>query len=85
MVFLANILHNIIRLFTLVIIIQAVLSFVMDPYHPVRQFIDRLVNPFLAPIRRLIPPLGGLDLSPMVLIVILWVLDMILTRVILWL
>ena len=83
MLILANIIHFIIRVFIIVIIIQAVLSFVMDPYHPVRQYIDRLVNPFLAPIRRVIPPRGGLDFSPMVLVIILWILDAILTRLIL--
>jgi YggT family protein len=83
MVFLVIVVQKVVQLFVAVLIIQAVLSFVMDPYHPVRQFFDRLVNPFLAPIRRYLPPIGGLDFSPMVLIVILYLLELILTRLLL--
>jgi YggT family protein len=52
----------------------------MPPYHRVRQVIDRIVNHFLQPIRRFIPTTGGLDFSPMVLIILLYILDSILTR-----
>ena len=31
-----------------------------------------LVEPFLSPIRRIIPPFGGLDLSPLVLLLVIW-------------
>jgi YggT family protein len=61
----------------LVVVVQAVLSYFMSPDEPIRQFIDRVVDPFLAPIRRVLPPTGGLDFSPMVLIVILYLLDMV--------
>lgn len=37
-------------------------------------FIDRVTEPALAPIRRIIPPMGGLDLSPMILIIAMWFL-----------
>ena len=39
--------------------------------------IDRLAVPILRPVRRLLPPLGGVDLSPLVLIVLLQVLLMV--------
>ncbi len=80
MIILAEIIHRIIQFFILVIIIQAILTFFMDPYHPVRRTIDQLVTPFLNPIRRIIPPIANLDFSPVVLIVILQILDMILYR-----
>ena len=80
MVLIANLVHWFIQLFILLIIVQAILSFFMPPYHRVRQVIDRIVNPFLQPIRRFIPTTGGLDFSPMVLIVLLYILDSILTR-----
>lgn len=35
-----------------------------DPYNPVVQFIHRITEPVLAPFRRLIPAIAGLDLSP---------------------
>lgn len=47
------------------IILRAVLSFVSpDPYNPMVQMLYRLSDPLLKPFQRLIPPIGGLDLSP---------------------
>ena len=45
------------------IIIQAVLSWV-GSYHPVAPFFDALARPFLRPFQRGIPPIGGVDISP---------------------
>jgi YggT family protein len=45
------------------IIIQAVLSWV-NPYHPVAPFFTALTNPFMRPVKRVIPPIGGVDISP---------------------
>jgi len=73
-----SIFHWIIQLIILVVIIQAILSYFVAPYHPARRTIDGLVNPLLNPIRRLLPQTGNLDFSPMVLVVLLWVLDWIL-------
>ena len=64
-----------------VVIIQALLSWV-SPYHPIRPFFDALSQPFLRPFQRLIPLVGGVDLSPLILLVILQV---ILIAPILWL
>ena len=38
----------------------------------VQRFLNRITEPLLAPIRRILPDLGGVDLSPMVLILGLW-------------
>jgi len=47
------------------IILRAVLSFVSpDPHNPMVQMLYRLSDPLLKPFQRLIPPIGGLDLSP---------------------
>jgi YggT family protein len=80
MILIAELIHRIIQLFILVIIIQAILSFFMDPYHPVRRTIDQIVNPFLDPIRRILPPIANLDFSPIVLIILLQILDTFLYR-----
>ncbi len=56
-----------------VVIIQALLSWV-SPYHPIRPFFDALSRPFLRPFQRLIPLVGGVDLSPLILLVILQVI-----------
>ena len=59
------------QLITLVVIIHVFLSYFLSPYHPLRQIIDRIIEPMLRPIRRLIPPSGMLDFSPIVLIILL--------------
>lgn len=56
-----------------VVIIQALLSWV-SPYHPIRPFFDALSRPFLRPFQRLIPLVGGVDLSPLILLVVLQVI-----------
>jgi len=38
----------------------------VDPNHPVVRFLREWTEPILAPIRRVVPPLGMLDLSPLV-------------------
>jgi len=80
MLLLAQIVHRIIQLFILLVVIQTILSYFMSPYEPIRRFIDRIVNPFLNPIRRILPPMGGLDFSPFVLIIVLYIIDSILMR-----
>ncbi len=50
------------------IIIQAVLSWVSQGYNPNTAIFEQLTRPVLAPFQKLIPPVGGLDLSPLVAI-----------------
>ena len=69
-----TVLYLLIRLLSFLVIIHVILSYVMSPYHPVRQAIDTVVEPMLAPIRRIMPPMGGLDFSPLVLIIIIQLL-----------
>lgn len=55
------------------IIVQAVLSWV-NPYNEMAGIFNAVTRPFLAPIRRFLPVMGGLDLSPLVLLVVLQLL-----------
>jgi YggT family protein len=50
------------------VLLGAVLSWV-NPYHPVAPFFNALANPFMKPVRRVIPPIGGLDISPIFVLV----------------
>ncbi|MBL8516134.1 MAG: YggT family protein [Betaproteobacteria bacterium] len=52
-----------------VVLVQAILSWV-SPYHPMMPLFDTLTRPFLRPLRRVVPLVGGVDLSPLVLLVI---------------
>jgi YggT family protein len=56
-----------------VVIIGAVLSWV-NPYSPFAGPINAFTRPFLAPIRRVLPPIANVDLSPLVLLLILQIL-----------
>jgi len=59
-------------LYSFVIIIAAVLSWVSpDPRNPIVQFLRMITEPVLAPFRRLLPPwkTGGLDISPMIVLI----------------
>jgi YggT family protein len=66
-IYLANVVNVIVELYIMVILISVVLSYILPPYHRVREFFDRLVDPLLTPIRRAIPPIGMIDISPMIL------------------
>lgn len=62
----------VIWLFTLAIIARALLSwFNMDPRSPLIQALNQITEPILEPIRRIMPRLGMIDLSPLVAIVLL--------------
>ena len=64
------------------VILWAVLSWVVtDGYNPMSRVLGDLLGPLLRPIRRVLPTLEGLDLSPMVLCVILYVLMRVLERI----
>ena len=67
---------RLIQLYTLIVVIDVVLSYFMSPYESIRQFFDRLVSPVLNPLRRIIPPISGLDFSPFVLLILLQLLTM---------
>ena len=63
------------QLLILLIIASVVLSYFMSPYHQVRQTLDRIVEPILAPVRRVVPLMGMLDFSPFVLIILIQILS----------
>jgi len=79
-------LHTVINLYIWIIIISALLSFVRpDPYNPIVQILNRLTEPVLNFIRKKIPFVifSGMDLSPLVVILGLQLLDNFMMRAIL--
>lgn len=75
---LADIFSLFITLFSASLIIQVVLSWITPPnsYNPVSPLVSSMNRPLLRPIRRLLPPMGGLDLSPLFALLSLQVLAM---------
>jgi len=59
------------------VIVYAILSWVQTETL-LSDIIDRLVNPLLRPVRKIIPMVGGVDLSPLVFIVVMYIIAMIL-------
>ena len=55
------------------VIVQAVLSWV-NPYTPIAPAFDTITRPFLRPLRRFVPPVGNVDLTPLVFLLMLYVL-----------
>lgn len=62
-----------------ILIIRAILSWVSQGRSPIEYVMMQLTEPFLAPLRRIIPPMGGLDLSVLVLFVLLNFINILLT------
>lgn len=60
-----------------VLIISIVFSWI-NPYAPLAPLFNALAEPLLRPFRRLIPPIGGVDLSPMVPLLLIQVIQMLL-------
>jgi YggT family protein len=59
------------QILVVLVIVSIILSYVMDPYHPIRRGVDNIVQPMLAPIRRVVPLVGMFDFSPLILILLL--------------
>jgi YggT family protein len=79
----------ILDLYWWLVIIQAVISWLIAfnvintysrPVAMVLDFLYRITEPALRPIRRFVPPFGGLDLSPLILLLIIWLIEMELTH-----
>ncbi len=74
-----ELLSLIINVFLFATIILAILSwFAPSGYNPAIALLSSLTEPLLQPVRRLLPPAGGMDFSPMVLIIALMLLKMLL-------
>jgi YggT family protein len=76
------------------VIIQAVISWLIAfniintysrPVALVLDFLYRITEPALRPIRRFVPPLGGLDISPVLLLLVIWLVEMELAHLVFYL
>jgi YggT family protein len=89
MIALISLIHTVISLYNIVLIVYVVLSWltaynVVNPRNQVVLAIGRitsaLVDPVLRPIRKIVPNIGGLDISPIILILILHFADVFITQ-----
>ena len=67
------VLYGLLGFYTLLIFIRIIFSWGMVSYaNPVMRFLINATDPLLVPLRRMIPPLGMIDISPIVAFIILW-------------
>jgi len=70
-----------IKVFFFALIISVILSWVAPGSHnPAAELINQICEPLLVPIRRILPSMGGLDLSPIVAFLLLNLIDMLVVR-----
>ena len=72
----AGVLNLVLTLYLWIIIARALLSWVNpDPRNPIVRFLHNATEPILYPVRRGLPNMGGLDLSPLVVIAAIYFLQ----------
>ncbi len=77
----ATVVSYLLTLYMWIIIIRALISLVNpDPYSPIVRFLYQVTEPILYPIRRRLPFMGGIDLSPIVVLLAILFLQVFLGR-----
>ena len=72
---LINVLDAALTLLIIAIIVRAVLSWINpNPHSTLMRFIDSMTDPILAPIQKVLPNFGGIDISPIIAILIIQIL-----------
>ena len=68
------------QILSIIIFVRVILSwFITSPYSPTVVFLDRITEPILAPLRRIIPRIGMVDITPMVAMIILLIISSLLS------
>jgi uncharacterized protein YggT (Ycf19 family) len=71
-----------VAVYTIVILVYILMSWVRLPYSPwlnrLQRFLYDVCEPYIRLFRRILPPLGPLDLSPMIALIVLWALRQVL-------
>lgn len=70
---LVDLLQTSVRILLFAVILQAAMSW-LSPHNPLQHVLDIVTRPLLRPIRRVLPPVANVDLSPVVLILVLMIL-----------
>jgi YggT family protein len=73
---------GLLQIYTFVLLARILITWVpnLDPYHPAVQFLFRITDPVFEPARRVIPPIGMVDISPIVVFIVLGIVQDLLRR-----
>jgi YggT family protein len=82
---LITLISDVAQVLALLIIVRVVLTWIpsVDSGHPVIRTIIRITDPILLPIRRVVPPLGGIDVTPIAALLLIEIVRTLLIRVLL--
>jgi YggT family protein len=69
------------QILSILILVDALLSFMMPPTAPLRAALGRILQPMYAPIRRFLPSTGMFDFSPIILLIIIQLLVRLITTI----
>ncbi len=73
--------HYIINIYIFIVVARAVISWVNpDPYNPIVRFLYMATEPVRRYVRRILPIMGGIDFSPIIVMVALFFLDQVLVQ-----
>jgi YggT family protein len=78
----ATFINMLAQMLSLLVIVYMLSTWIFPPFHAFRQTLSSIVEPMIAPIRRLVPPVGMFDFSPFIFLVLVQVLATILTGLI---
>ena len=80
----SQIILTIIQILTVVIFLRVILSWIVVMMRTRNEFLisayrilEQITDPILIPLRRIIPSAGGIDFSPMIAIILLWILSIV--------
>ena len=77
----AQLVDVLLQVYTILLIVRVFLSWVNpDPFNPIVQFLTRMTDPVLAPLHRIVPPIGPFDISPIIAIFLIQFLQHFLVR-----
>jgi len=77
-------LYYLLEIIKWLVIIRAVMSWFVAPHsaHPAAELLRKLTDPILKPISEMLPPMGGLDLSPLLAFFAIHLFQMVIVRMI---
>ena len=73
-----NVIITLANFLSIVIVADALLSWILPPFNPIRAALGRVLQPLYDPIRRVLPSMGGFDFTPIVALLVIQVIEQVL-------